>query len=247
MEKSAPQLVQNGGTHKIVAIDPEVLRAFLNIRRYKHGARSIEAILKMSQLSGKTIFKRSSLPSETQLDLHVNGREFMALMNQLELNDSNIEIMAKAFHDNYCDYYRAQGYVWGPENSDEMKTHGSLVDFDKLPDNEKMQNRNIARYLFNRLVVVGYIIVTNRNNEPLVEFQQGEIEILAEMEQRRWMKQKFEEGWKYAKTTNEALKLHADLLPWEQLTNTSKENNRVVIRAIPQIVADAGYNLFKLN
>ncbi|HEX7474850.1 MAG TPA: RyR domain-containing protein, partial [Dehalococcoidales bacterium] len=240
-------LVQNEGTHKIVAIDPRVLRAFLNIRRYEHGARSIEAILKMSQLSGKTSFERSSLPSETQLDLHVNGREFTALVNQLELNDSNIEIMAKAFHHNRCDYYRAQGYVLGPENSEEMKTQSSLMDYDKLPDNEKMQNRNIARYLFDRLGIVGYIIVTNRNDQPLVEFQQGEIEILAEMEHLRWMNQKFEEGWKHEKTTNNALKLHADLLPWEQLTNASKENDRVVIRDIPKIVASAGYNLFKLN
>jgi hypothetical protein len=245
--KSAPHLLHNGGTGKIVAINPGVLRAFLNIRRYKHGARSIEAILEMSQLSGKASFERSILPSETQLDLHVNGREFTALVNQLELNDSNIEIMAKAFHDNYCDYYRAQGYVWGPENSEEKKTQSSLIDYDKLPDNEKKQNGNSARYLFNRLGIVGYIIVTNRNNQPLVEFQQGEIEILAEMEHRRWMKQKFEEGWKYEKTTNNALKLHADLLPWEQLTNASKENDRVVIRDIPKTVASAGYNLFKLT
>jgi hypothetical protein len=247
MEKSAPQLIQNGGSHKILAIDPRALRAFLNVRRYKHGARSIEAILKMSQLSGKTSLERSGLPSEAQLDLHVNGREFTALMNQMELNDSNIEIMAKAFHNNYCDYYRAQGYVWGAEDSDEMKTLSSLIDYDKLPDIEKMQNGNIARYLFSRLGIVGYIIVTNRNGEPLVEFQSEEIEILAEMEHQRWMKRMFEEGWKYANTANKILKLHADLLPWEQLTDASKENDRLVIKSIPKIVASAGYNLFKLN
>jgi hypothetical protein len=80
-----------------------------------------------------------------------------------------------------------------------------------------------------------------------VEFQPGEIEILAEMEHLRWMKRTFEEGWKYANTTDKALKLHADLLPWEQLTDASKENDRAVIRSIPKIVAGAGYNLFKLN
>ncbi|HEX7476148.1 MAG TPA: hypothetical protein VF318_09330, partial [Dehalococcoidales bacterium] len=41
--KSASQLVHNDGTQTIVAINAGVLRAFLNIRRYKHGARSIEA------------------------------------------------------------------------------------------------------------------------------------------------------------------------------------------------------------
>ncbi len=247
IERKEPKLLQNIGAQKIMTIDSGVLRAFLNVRRYKHGARSIEAIIKMSQLSGKSSFERSCLPSESQLDLHVNGREFTAIMNQLELNENNIEIMARSFHENYCVYLRKQRYVWGPENSAVKHTHSSLVDYDKLPENEKKQNRNNVRDIPIKMSKVGYIMVTNRNNEPMVNFQENEIEKLAEIEHERWMEQKLADDWKWAARTDKANKLHQDLVEWEKLSDKIKENDRVMIRAIPQIIATAGYIMFKLD
>ena len=48
-------------------IDEGVLRAFLEIGEYIHGARSMEAIVQMSSLAGKPRFERSSLPARQQL------------------------------------------------------------------------------------------------------------------------------------------------------------------------------------
>ena len=45
----------------------------------------MESILAMSQLAGKNAFERSSLPSESQLDLHVNGLEFLSLVQRIVL------------------------------------------------------------------------------------------------------------------------------------------------------------------
>jgi hypothetical protein len=53
-------------------IDDAVLKAFLRVRRYCHGARSLEAILGMSQLTGKDYFGVALLPSNKQLALHVD-------------------------------------------------------------------------------------------------------------------------------------------------------------------------------
>lgn len=64
-------------------IDSKVLEAFLRVTEYVHGARSMEAIIDMSSLSGKTSFDRSSLPAKEQLSLHVDAEEFLTLSGGL--------------------------------------------------------------------------------------------------------------------------------------------------------------------
>lgn len=54
-----------------VHIDPGVLRAFLKVRKYKHGIRSMMSVVKTSLLADAKTFEISSLPPEEQLDLHV--------------------------------------------------------------------------------------------------------------------------------------------------------------------------------
>jgi hypothetical protein len=65
-----------------IDIDPGVLRAFLDVSTYVHGARSMESIIDMSALSGKQRYERSALPPMNQLGLHVDPDEFMNLVHQ---------------------------------------------------------------------------------------------------------------------------------------------------------------------
>jgi hypothetical protein len=60
-------------------IDDGVLNAFLHVSSYRHGVRSMEAIIDMSVLSGKKRFDRSALPTTDQLNMHVDAAEFNAL------------------------------------------------------------------------------------------------------------------------------------------------------------------------
>jgi hypothetical protein len=52
-------------------IDKKVLD-FLLEAKYRHGARSIEAVLDMSRLAGKAAFSWADLPPRDQLNLHVD-------------------------------------------------------------------------------------------------------------------------------------------------------------------------------
>jgi hypothetical protein len=54
-------------------IDDAVLDAILSVEEYRHGARSLEAILAMSRLMGSDHFSAASLPSQQQLRLHVDS------------------------------------------------------------------------------------------------------------------------------------------------------------------------------
>lgn len=64
-------------------IDRNVLYGILTIPTFNHGARSLEAILEMSILSGTEKFGRAALPSEDQLNLHVNAEEFLRQIRSL--------------------------------------------------------------------------------------------------------------------------------------------------------------------
>ena len=77
LKAKAPQLL----AHNVLQIDPGVLRAFLDVTSYVHGARSMEAILDMSALSGKLRYERSALPPAHQLGLHVEPEEFLTLVH----------------------------------------------------------------------------------------------------------------------------------------------------------------------
>jgi len=70
-----------------LSIDRGVLRAFLTVSRYLHGARSMEAIVDMSALAGKLRYERSSLPAEHQLALHTDAATFLDLVRSTALDE----------------------------------------------------------------------------------------------------------------------------------------------------------------
>lgn len=63
-------------------VDDGVLNAFLGIDRFFHGARSVQAIIDMSSLTGRTSYESSCLPAKHQLDLHVDSDLFTSLVKQ---------------------------------------------------------------------------------------------------------------------------------------------------------------------
>ncbi|KFZ24199.1 hypothetical protein V502_01321 [Pseudogymnoascus sp. VKM F-4520 (FW-2644)] len=71
---------------KILQIDDGVLRAFLEVTKYRHGARSVEKILEMSSLSNQERFTYTELPSKDQLALHVDSDEFTNLLKSTAIS-----------------------------------------------------------------------------------------------------------------------------------------------------------------
>ncbi|MFP4169981.1 MAG: AAA family ATPase [Methanomassiliicoccales archaeon] len=77
LEDKCPHIFDEGGGARI---DPAVLRAMIKVSRYKHGVRSMEAVVEMSLLSGRTEFEAAALPPRTQLELHVDSEDFRRLV-----------------------------------------------------------------------------------------------------------------------------------------------------------------------
>lgn len=60
-----------------------------------------------------------------------------------ELN-TLIEQMAKNVHEVWAKSRIDEGWVYGPERSDELKQHPCLVPYEELPEIEKEYDRNTA-------------------------------------------------------------------------------------------------------
>ena len=263
LRRDHPQLFEHGDGSEILKIDSGVLRAFLRVGKFEHGVRSIESIVAMSLLRGKRHFERSALPAERQLDLHVNGLEFLARVQAIDLEGELLEQLAAAVHADFCAGLRKQGYRLGAATDDKKKTHSSLKPYDRLPEDEKEQNRDNARDIPNKLAVAGYVMLPARSHARPLRFPEDDLDLLAEMEHDRWVRLKLAAGWRWAAKTDKAQKLHQDLLPWDRLTAAekarrysgdlaealgdgplpagAKQKDRALVRAIPAILAKIGY------
>lgn len=74
-----------GRCTKVANIDSSLLKTLLTIPKYKHGVRSLEAIINMSMLQGKSSWEKSSLPPKDQLELHVeNVDQFFTILEEPE-------------------------------------------------------------------------------------------------------------------------------------------------------------------
>jgi hypothetical protein len=254
-------------------IDDNLLDAFLETQTYLHGVRSMESIIAMSQISGKTRYERSCLPPISQLNLHVAGWEFMSRVQKIRFEGDALEKLARAIHEDFCEYISSKGYVYGESIDADAKppTHNSLKAFDELPEDEKTQNNQHALSIPEKVASVGYVMIHARTNEPPLIFPDKDIDILAEAEHNRWIKAKLAQDprWHYAPMTNKTNFEHNCLIPWKmmgeeelaqvftseernamgrvELPEAEKEKDRLLVRRIPNILARLGYTVTRLE
>ncbi len=241
LERNASQILHK----KVVNIDLGIMRAFLNTHTYKHGVRSMESIIGMSTLAGKSAYERSSLPSEEQLTLHVEARDFLSLVRQIELEGDLLEKLATAAHEVFYEGLKHKGFRYGPETNNKLKIHSSLLPYNELPEEEKEQNRLNVRDIANKLSHAGYLMRPARSHEHPFNFPGDDLEILSELEHERWLNAKLSTGWQYAPKTDKPKKLNQNIVPWDKLPEAEKEKDREMVRGIPRILAKAGFAVEK--
>lgn len=236
LQRAAPRLF----AQRQLNIDPGVLRAFLQTREFRHGARSLEAVVAMSRLSGKSTYERSSLPSEPQLDLHVDARDFLALVQRPDLEGDLLERLARAAHEVYREGLEARGFVWGEDSDDERKVSDSLIGFDELLEFKKEQNRRNVRDIPAKLARIGCVMVPARPGLPPFALTAEEIELLSHEEHDRWMRD-LGPGWRHGVPTDKPHRVSEAYLPWAELTETQRDKDRDLVREMPTILDRAGY------
>jgi len=223
-------------------IHPSALWAFLMAPKYKHGVRSMEAILSMSELSGRRVFEQAALPPESQLDLHVDAGFFRHLLAQQVMFKAHREKLAQLIHETYREDQKKAGRL----NDDP-----AMQPWEALRKDLKESNRLQADQIPDKLTAVRcvFLPVVGRKARKF-EFTKEEVEFLAEMEHARWMAEKLTKEWVFGPKKDDKAKpypTHPALLPWDQLGEEDKDKDRNTVRAIPEFLAAAGFEIHRVG
>jgi hypothetical protein len=139
------------------------------------------------------------------------------------------ETMAQAFHAGYVNVEMAKG-------SDPSSP--STRPWEDLAETFRRSNRNLAFDIGPKLRKVNCAIETMADwDAPVFVFDDGEEELLAQLEHDRWSDDRKRDGWTYGPVRDNLRKHHPDLVPWEQLTDETKEKDRDAVRLIPWLLA----------
>jgi hypothetical protein len=232
---------------KELQIEPEVLCAFLRTAEYRHGARSMEAVVTMSGLAGKKIYDTSSLPPGEQLGMHVQtpfecpGDE-PALPGTFEDDVAVIERLAPIAHEVFRETReRRYGWSYDPVRDDAQHRHNLLVPYPDLPRAAKDANRKSVRNIPRKLAAIGYVVRRARPGETPLPLTDTEVEQLAPLEHAIWMESKAKEGFTLGNPTADDPRKTPYFVDWDQLPDEFKETDRAMVRAIPAMLAQAGY------
>ena len=234
LEKSAPQIFDGARTCRI---DPGVLRAMIKVPEYRHGIRSILAVIEMSQLAGRQSFEQAALPSPEQLELHVDAAAFSGLVVRDVLLGSARETLAAAIHERYR-----------RDNVDKRAADDpAMASWDVLDEGLKESNRRQADHIPQKLKAVGWDFAPAAPGKTKpAKFSPGEVETMARMEHERWVAEKLLDGYGLG-PRDAARKTSPYLVPWDDLDEKIRDYDRQAVREIPELLASAGFEAYRLK
>lgn len=224
---------------KELRIDKGVLLAYLRVPVFKHGVRSMEAIIDMSMLAGRRAFESAALPTATQLSLHVDAETFLDLVRFAAAREG----IARAIHKNYLEKMKQMKKL-------SPRKEASHREWERLSEEFKESNRLQADEIPVKLKEAGctFAIAAKGKTRSKFALTPDEIEFLAEMEHERYVKERFALGWTYAPgERNNDAKTHPCLVSWSELPEEERDKDRDAVKSIPDIMANAGFDVIRLD
>lgn len=153
------------------------------------------------------------------------------------LQGGTYEILARAIHSEYVEEQRGQGAT--------VASNPSLVPWEHLPETLRESNRDQAHNIGTKLEWIKCGIAPLSDWDAVaMRFSEPDVEELAKLEHKRWTDQRQADGWKRGPKDIDA-KVSPYLIPWEQLTDDIKEQDRMAVRNIPGLLARAGYQVVR--
>ena len=226
-------------------ISPDVLRAMLLVPKYKHGARSMEAILDMSHIASAS-WDPASLPFYTQLSLHVDADAFIRLVLRDVVLNAHGELLARAVHEDYLAKLVHEDYLEKQEKRG-VTSPPNQIPWEQLDEEVRRSNREQALDIPKKLLSVGCDFDAGDSPYPSLErFTPEEIMRLAQDEHIRWMAQKMRTGWTHAPVRDNAAKKHPCLVDWEELSLEERQKDIDAAENIIPLLKKAGLRVYRI-
>lgn len=247
LEKYYPQLVDPKTAR--ASVSASVIGAFLRVREFLHGARSMDAVVSMSSVGQGRRYGAAELPTRELLSLHVTA-DFLDHVRAGELEVPLIEALAEACHMAWREQKEANGWKYAEKRCDERKEHSLLLPYRDLKEEDKERNRSSARVVRAKLLEVGYRIERWDADHPQA-IDEEEFKVrrgkLIEIEHDIWLREHLLQGYERASTTNDRLRLHCDIAPLAALSSKEQQLDEAIINSIPKTLAAKGYTCVEIR
>jgi len=149
------------------------------------------------------------------------------------------EGLAQAVHARYREDQLAEGADPHAPN---------LAPWDELAERYRESSRRQAADSSDKLRLVGCDFVPLRGWGPRpFHFTAFEVERMARHEHERWCRELEADGWTAGDRRDDSAKVHPLLRPWEELPDEVHEQNRRIVRAIPDHLASAGFAVVRVR
>jgi hypothetical protein len=139
------------------------------------------------------------------------------------------DVIAESIHDYYKDIYGGEEWV-------------------TLSETMKMSNRYQAYHTNIKLGYLGYIVDVNSKADKInIVYSESQLDVLAQMEKRRWNAERLLSGWIFGKERSDKLRIHPLLVPWEELAEKEKQKDRDTVSNITNTITALGFSLTKVD
>ena len=141
--------------------------------------------------------------------------------------DESLDDLAKTIHSDYIESL-------GDKRIADKPTH---QDWDFLPDEIKDRNRMQADHMGVKIRSLGCVDVAKDSPIPAYDWNNdARLEDLSKAEHLRWNAYMYYKGWKVGPTKDERMKIHTDLVAYENLDEPTKDYDRNAIKNIPNLL-----------
>ncbi len=234
---------------RVVNISKALLAALLTVSEYRHGARSMEFILDMSRLSEVSRFTSSCLPVAEQLDLHLDVEDFQNKLAFEQIMGDAVDTYAVAAHEKRRQRKLEDPSVSGGAAVDRLLAQDpKMAPWEELGEKYRNSYRSQLRYIGVQLQdynsTIGIRPILGTDADTISELYGPVLEMLAEMDHERWMRDKREDGWKPG-PFDLAMKTTPELVPYDELEEPVKDRIRLSVRNFPAYLSEIGYELYR--
>ncbi len=220
-------------------IDKGLLNAFLEIDKYKYGARTMETLALIMKGVKKTALRTSDLPSAEQMLIHVNYDAFVKIIKRDLAFKLNAVLLAPAVHEEFRNLCK-----------EKKEKNQYDVPYADLPENIKQDNIAAATRIPDVLNNADLLVVPKSGTRSMAEEETTRIineklDVMAEAEHDGWMEQKYIDGWVYGVQKDKDAKTHNLLIPYNTLPDSEKEKDRNSVRNYLKKVKMAGFKIIQ--
>lgn len=147
-----------------------------------------------------------------------------------EIPDGALERIARAIH---ARYLRNQRNRKAPDDP-------AMQPWEALPESLRESSLEQARDIGSKLRAIGCRVASRDGRGAPARLTVAEVERLAILEHMRWVEERRRAGWVLGPARDVELKVTPDLVSWDELAEQIREYDREAVRAIPEVLAEAG-------